>query len=69
MDLSGLRMVGRLQDELAADGIALRIAEVQGEARDLVRAEGAGRQLGPIDRRHGAADVIAAWRAERAASN
>ncbi len=68
MDLTGLRMVGRLQDELAADGIALRIAEVQGAARDLVRGEGAGRQLGPIDRRYGAAEVIAAWRAERTAA-
>ena len=68
IDLTGARTLARLHDELARRGVALRLAEVQGEARDVLLAEAGGRAFGPLDRRYGAAEVIDRWRSEVRAS-
>ncbi len=50
MDLTGSRMLHRLQGELAARGIALRIVGAHGHVRDLLRADGIAGKVGGLDR-------------------
>jgi SulP family sulfate permease len=66
MDLAGARGVARLRQELARQGVELRLAEVQGDVRQLLAAAGAADGLGPLDRRRSTGEVIAAWQAEGA---
>ena len=58
IDISGARMLARLADQLARDGIALRLAEARAAARDLLRAEGVGEKVEGIDRFTSVADAV-----------
>lgn len=58
VDLGGARMLSRLGGELAARGIALRLAEAHAPVRDVLRAEGLDATAGPISRRLSVADVL-----------
>jgi MFS superfamily sulfate permease-like transporter len=44
LDLAGSHMLHELHSELAARGIALRIVGARGRVRDLLRADGRGRE-------------------------
>ncbi len=50
MDVAGAQMLGRLQEELAAEGIIFRVAEAHAEVRDIIRAAIEYRRLGRISR-------------------
>jgi sulfate permease, SulP family len=50
LDLAGSRMLHELHDELATQGIALRIVGAHGRLRDLLRADGLGEKVGRLDR-------------------
>jgi len=50
LDLAGSRMLRELHDELAAQGIALRIVGARGRVRDLLRADGIGEKVGGLHR-------------------
>ena len=50
LDLAGSRMLRELHDELAAQGIALRIVGARGRVRDLLLADGIGEEVGGLDR-------------------
>ena len=58
VDLAGARMLTRLSTELAARGMALRLAEAHATVRDILRAEGLDATAGPISRRTSVADAI-----------
>lgn len=59
IDLAGGRMLGDLQRELAARGAKLKLAEVHGDVRDLLRAEGLQELVEGIERRLGVAALVA----------
>jgi high affinity sulfate transporter 1 len=61
VDLAGARMLARLSTDLAARGIALRLAEARASVRDLLRSEGLEATAGPISRRISVADVVEAF--------
>jgi SulP family sulfate permease len=50
IDLAGARMLHDLNTELSAQSIPLRIVGAHGATRDLLRAEGVGRDVGGLDR-------------------
>jgi MFS superfamily sulfate permease-like transporter len=50
LDLAGCRMLHELHDELATDGIGLRIVGARGRLRDLLRAAGLGEKVGGVER-------------------
>jgi MFS superfamily sulfate permease-like transporter len=50
IDLAGSQMLHELCNELAAQGITLRIVGAHGWVRDLLRADGVGEKVGGIDR-------------------
>jgi high affinity sulfate transporter 1 len=56
-DLAAARMLARLHEELNAMGIKLRIVEAHATLRDMLRAEGLDKLVGPIERRESLADV------------
>ena len=58
VDISGSRMLYRLQGTLSARGIALRIVGAHGRSRDLLRADGVGEMVGGLDRRTTLDDMI-----------
>jgi len=58
VDLAGVRMLGRLSDELAKQHVALRLAEVHASSRDLLRGEGLEGKVGSINRFTSVADVV-----------
>lgn len=58
VDLAGARMLAVLQEKLAAEGIAFRLAEAHASVRDILRAEGLEQRVGPIDRRISLNDVV-----------
>jgi high affinity sulfate transporter 1 len=59
VDLAGTRMLARLYDELAALGIGLHIVEAHASQRDILRAEGLEKLIGPIQREFSLADALA----------
>jgi len=59
VDLAGARMLARLHDELAAAGVELLIVEAHATERDILRAEGLEKLVGPIDRHVSLADAVA----------
>lgn len=59
IDLAGGRMLRDLHQELAARGVNLKLAEVHGEVRDMLRAEGLQEQIEGIERRAGVAAMVA----------
>lgn len=58
LDLAGLAMLEKLQDELAARSIPLRIIGAHGRVRELLRAGGLDEKIGGTQRGVGLADVI-----------
>ena len=50
IDLAGSRMLHQLHDELAPQGITLRVVGAHGNVRDLLRADGIGAKVGGLDR-------------------
>jgi SulP family sulfate permease len=50
VDLAGARMLSKLNDDLAAKGITLRLAETRSSVRDILRAEGLEERIGAINR-------------------
>jgi high affinity sulfate transporter 1 len=58
VDVSGARMLRELNDELAAAGIALRLAEARSGVRDILRAEGLEERVGYFGRRVSVDDVL-----------
>lgn len=58
VDLAGARMLDDLHDILAESGVSLKLAEVHGGVRDLLRAEGLIQRLGGSDRRMSIAELL-----------
>jgi len=58
IDLAGTRMLARLADDLAARGIALKLADPHAAARDILRAEGLEEKVGHFSRRISVAHII-----------
>ncbi len=50
VDITGARLLGEMQRELAARGVALRVVDARSSARDLIRKE-VGSGIGEVDRR------------------
>lgn len=59
VDITGARMLGQMQRELAARGVALRLVEARAGVRDILRAE-LGEAVGEVSRRVSIDDAIAA---------
>jgi sulfate permease, SulP family len=59
VDAAGVEMLGDLQRDLAAAGIALRLVEARASVRDLLRAEGLEERVGTISRRVSVDDALA----------
>lgn len=64
LDLAGCEVLDELHHDLEKRGVSLRLAEVHGAIRDVVRRGEHARALGPIQANQTVATVIAAWRAE-----
>lgn len=59
VDVAGARMLSALQQELASQGIALRITDAHAQVRDLLRAEGLEEQVGALSRLLSVDQVVA----------
>jgi SulP family sulfate permease len=62
MDLGGARMLGRLREQLASEGVELKLAQARSDVRSLLQSEGLDALLVSVDRRDDVADVIEALR-------
>ena len=63
-DLSVMDMLRDLQAELHASGTTLKLAEVAGPVRDLLKADGLAEKFGLTDERQSVQQMIAASAAE-----
>jgi sulfate permease, SulP family len=59
VDIAGARLLGEIQRELAARGVALRIVEARSSVRDLIRKE-IGMSVGEVSRKISVDDAVAA---------
>jgi sulfate permease, SulP family len=59
VDLAGARMLAHLHDELEGRRIELLVVEAHATERDILRAEGLEKLVGPIDRHISLVDAIA----------
>jgi SulP family sulfate permease len=59
IDLAGGRMLSDLRRELAARGAKLKLAEVHGEVRDMLQAEGLQEYVEGIEQRVAVAELVA----------
>ncbi|MGO8838721.1 MAG: SulP family inorganic anion transporter [Limisphaerales bacterium] len=59
LDLAGVRMLARLYDELKMMNIELLVVEAHATQRDILRAEGLDKLVGPIHREISLADTLA----------
>ncbi len=59
LDLAGARMLARLYDELKTMNIELLVVEAHATERDILRAEGLDKLVGPIHRETSLADALA----------
>jgi MFS superfamily sulfate permease-like transporter len=59
VDIAGGRLLGEIQRELAARGVALRVVDAHASVRDLLRRE-IGASLGEVNRRLSIDDVLRA---------
>jgi MFS superfamily sulfate permease-like transporter len=64
VDLAGCDMLDDLHRDLSKRSVDLRLAEVHGAIRDVVRRGEHSRHLGPIEANQTVATVISAWRQE-----
>jgi SulP family sulfate permease len=58
IDMSGARMLARLQRQLAYEGIIFRVAEPHAEARDILRKMNIDERLGGVSRFMSLADIV-----------
>jgi MFS superfamily sulfate permease-like transporter len=58
VDLSGARMLAKLNDEVNRKGITLRLAETRASVRDILRAEQLDQRVGLINRHISVHDVV-----------
>jgi high affinity sulfate transporter 1 len=58
VDLAGARMLSKLNEDLHGKGIILRLAETRSAVRDILRAEGLEKHVGPINRHISVRDVV-----------
>ena len=58
IDVAGTRMLERLHDDLKASAIELRLVEAHAKQRDILRAEGLDKLVGPIHRRASLSDTV-----------
>jgi len=65
VDLTGVRMLAKLSADLTDCGAVLRLAEIRGETRDLLRAEGLEKHFGSIDRFTSVADALEQFEADQ----
>jgi sulfate permease, SulP family len=63
--LTGVRMLAKLSADLTDCGAVLRLAEIRGETRDLLRAEGLEKHFGSIDRFTSVADALEQFEADQ----
>jgi len=59
VDVAGARMLARLHEELKPLGVQMLIVEAHGTQRDILRAEGLEKLVGPIDRHISLAEALA----------
>jgi MFS superfamily sulfate permease-like transporter len=59
VDLAGARMLQSLNSELASRGIGFRLAEARAAVRELLRAAGLEKTIGPIEHGTTVADAVA----------
>jgi anti-anti-sigma regulatory factor len=59
IDLAGVRMLSELDEELKQSGASLGLAEVHGEVRDLLHAQGLASRISGIARRTGIGTLVA----------
>jgi SulP family sulfate permease len=65
IDLAGCELLAHLHEMLARRGITLRLAEVHGRLRDVLRRYGWPVERSPIGQNQTAGAVLTEWRAER----
>jgi SulP family sulfate permease len=58
VDVAGARVLARLHDELVKMGVQLRIVEAHATQRDILRAAGLDKLVGPIHHRVSLADTV-----------
>jgi anti-anti-sigma factor len=58
IDLAGVRMLSELDEQVAQGGASLVLAEVHGDVRDLLHAEGLEKRIPGIAQRMGVATLI-----------
>ena len=58
VDLAGARMLSKLQQELSAAGIRMRLVAAHAPVRDILRAEGLEESVGYFGRRSSVADAV-----------
>jgi MFS superfamily sulfate permease-like transporter len=68
VDLAGARMLARLHDELEARKIEMLVVEAHGTQRDILRAEGLEKLVGPLQRTVLLADAVAEFEKSNAAA-
>jgi high affinity sulfate transporter 1 len=61
VDVAGARMLARLHEELKPLGVQMLIVEAHGTQRDILRAEGLEKLVGPIDRHISLAEALASF--------
>ena len=66
LDLAGVETLGHLHDALHQRGITLRLAEVHGPIRDVLRRAAFTPRCGPVEQNQTVAAVLAAWSRENA---
>jgi len=64
IDLAGVHMFAALRDQLAKSGVALNLAQVHGDVRDFLQAEGLQTQIRGIEQRLRVAALIELWKQE-----
>jgi SulP family sulfate permease len=63
VDLAGARMLETMHAALKESGATLRLVEARAAVRDILRAQGLERRVGPIDRKVTVADAVDGLRA------
>jgi len=69
VDLAGARMLARLSDELKAQGVGLRVVEAHATERDILRAEGLEKKVGPLQRDVLLADAVVEFERTKTSTN
>jgi high affinity sulfate transporter 1 len=65
VDVAGARMLARLYEELKALDVEMQLVEAHATQRDILRAEGLEKLVGPIDRHFSLAEVMTVFNQKR----